>query len=192
MASAFVINLLFHLKHVYIFRSSTQGGTHGTVKITYEVVCWELQNRLHTVLGDWDKRCLKFTIVYQLHYIHSYYISFLDRSTYNATAVVQMIEGRIFADPGMLYERAYIVHKSLSEAPMSSLRQSIAQSYVLPHCCILFFCWVFLKMCMTSFHASFKLWDFRQEDPYSYPVHTHTQRRDRGVQGLLPTWVGAP
>lgn len=93
-----------------------------------------------------------------------------------------MIEGRIFTDPGILYGRAYIVHKSFSEAPMSNLRQSIAQSYILPHCYVLFFCWVFLKMCMTSFHASFKLWDFRQEDLYSYPVHTHAEERQRNTR----------
>jgi len=76
--------------------------------MNYEVVCWELQNRLHTVLGDREKLCLKFTVVCQLHYTRLYYISFLVQSTCNAIAVV-MIEGRIFTDLGILYGRALYV-----------------------------------------------------------------------------------
>lgn len=194
MASAFVINLLFHLKHVYIFRSSTLGGTHWTVKMKYEVMCWELQNRSHTVLGDWDKLCLKSTVVCQLHYAH--FITYIsDQSTHNATAAVYMIERRILTDPEILYRRVldvtwrggttYIVHKPLCEAPGAQ------------YCTVTFFLTTHFN---SSVDYSKHIWlastpvpnrEILERWPDSYPVQAHTESRGRGVQGLLLTWVVA-
>jgi len=83
-------------------------------------------------------------------------------------------------EPYMWRERgrgAYIVHKPFSKALMSSLRQSIAQRYILPHWYFLLFCWGQY----TSEHTWLACmpvsdWCLRNRTPI--PVHTQEKTEE--------------